>query len=150
MKPKCAVRVAGEVSEEFEVKIGVRQGCILSPLLYITFMDSVAKACTKMKKMDVSMLKLKPVILSMLSFAYDLALFGKSESDLQYNLNILNNELKKRGMKINANKTKTMLVNKETKKHNISLGRENLEQVTNYKYSGASYLTTTETTRTWK
>ena len=131
MKPKCAVRVAGEVSEEFEVKIGVRQGCILSPLLFITFMDSVAKACTKMKKMNVGMLKLKPVNLSMLSFADDLALFGKSESDLQYNLNILNNELKKRGMKINANKTKTMLVNKETKKHNISLGRENLEQVNN-------------------
>ena len=34
MKPKCAVRVAGEVSEELEVKIGVRQGCILSPLLF--------------------------------------------------------------------------------------------------------------------
>ena len=29
-----------------------------------------------------------------------------------------------------------MLVNKETKKHNISLGRENLEQVNNYKYLG--------------
>ena len=92
MKPKCAVRVAGEVSEEFEVKIGVRQGCILSPLLFITFIDSVAKACTKMKKINVGMLKLKPVNLSMLSFAGDLALFGKSESDLQFNLNILNIE----------------------------------------------------------
>ena len=51
-KPTCAVRVAGNLSEEFEVDIGVRQGCILSPLLFIIFMDSVAKACSKMKKMN--------------------------------------------------------------------------------------------------
>ena len=82
------------------------------------------------------MWKLKPVNLSILSFADDLALFGKSESDLQYNLNILNKELSKRGMKINAKKTKTMLVSRETKTHNLKLGREKLEQVQSYKYLG--------------
>ena len=107
-KPTCAVRIAGNLSEEFQVDVGVRQGCILSPLLFITFMDSVAKACSKMKKMNVGMWKLKPVNLTTLSFADDLVLFGKSEDDLQYNINILNNELSKRGMKINAKKTKTM------------------------------------------
>ena len=84
--------------------------------------------------MNVGMWKFKPVNLTTLSFADDLALFGKSEGDLQYNINILNNELSKRGMKINAKKTKTILVSRETKTHNLKLGREELEQVKSYKY----------------
>ena len=83
------MRVAGNSFEEFEIDSGVRQGCILSPLLFIICMDSVAKACSKMKKMNVGMWKLKPVNLTTLSFADDLVLFGKSENDLQYNINIL-------------------------------------------------------------
>ena len=41
-------------------------------------------------------------------------------------------------MKINAKKTKTMLVSRETKIHNLQLGREKLEQVKNYKYLGVT------------
>ena len=135
-KATGAVRVASNLSQEFEVGIGVRQGCILSPLLFIIFMDSVAKACSKMRKMNVGMWKLKPINLTSLSFADDLALFGTSEKDLQHNINMLNNQLSKRGMKINAKKTKTVLVSRETKTHNLQLGREKLEQVKNYKYLG--------------
>ena len=134
-KPKCSVRVAGNLSKEFDVNIGVRQGCILSPLLFIIFMNSVTKS-SKMNKMNVGMWKLRPVNIAMLSFADDLVLFGKSEKDLQHNINILNNELTKRGMRINAKKTKTMLVSKESKVQNLKLGRENLEQVQNYNYLG--------------
>ena len=86
-------------------------------------MDSVAKACSKMKKMNVGMWKLKPVSLTMLSFADDLALFGRSEGELQHNINILNNELSKRGMTINAKKTKTMLLNRGSKMQALKLGR---------------------------
>ena len=86
--------------------------------------------------MNVGMWKLQPVNLTTLSFADDLVLFGKSEGDLQYNINMLNNELSKRGMKINAKKTKTMIVNRENKTHNLKLGRVELEQVKSYKYLG--------------
>ena len=99
-------------------------------------MNSVTKAASKIKKMNVGMWKLKPVNISMLSIADDLVLFGKSENELQHNINTLNGELTKRGMKINAKKTKTMLVSKENKPQNLQLGRENLEQVQNYNYLG--------------
>ena len=134
--PTCAVRVAGSLSKDFEVGIGVRQGCILSPLLFIIYMNSVAKACSNMKKMNVGMWKLKAVNLTTLSFADDLVLFANSERDLHNNINILNSELNKRGMKINAKKTKTMLISREAKVHKLKLGREELEQVENYKYLG--------------
>ena len=55
----------------------------------------------------------------MLSFADDLILFGKSEKDLQHNINIVNNVLTKRGMGINAKKTKTMFVSNEGKIKNL-------------------------------
>ena len=61
--------------------------------------------------------------LASLLFADDLALFGTSEKDLQHNINMLNNQLSKRGMKINAKKTKTVLL-VEKQKHTIS----NLEE----------------------
>ena len=40
---KCCVRTAEGTSEAFEVKTGVRQGCILSPLLFNCFLDGIVK-----------------------------------------------------------------------------------------------------------
>ncbi len=33
------VRVNGELSESFTVEVGVRQGCVMSPWLFDTYMD---------------------------------------------------------------------------------------------------------------
>ena len=38
---KCRVRTTEGTSEAFEVKTGVRQGCILSPLLFNCFLDRI-------------------------------------------------------------------------------------------------------------
>src|ERR1700744_1407019 len=40
---EAAVRIDGEMSEAFEVEEGVRQGCCLSPLLFIIFMDKIIR-----------------------------------------------------------------------------------------------------------
>ena len=39
----CQVRADGSVSPSFEVKSGVRQGCVLSLLLFNCFMDKVLR-----------------------------------------------------------------------------------------------------------
>ena len=39
----CIVKVNGFLSEKFCYKIGVRQGCILSPLLFNLFIDDITK-----------------------------------------------------------------------------------------------------------
>ena len=44
----CCVRTAEGTSEVFEVKTGVRQGCVLSPLLFNCFMDRISREAMEM------------------------------------------------------------------------------------------------------
>ena len=44
----CRVRAGEGISEEFEVKTGVRQGCVLSPLLFNCYMDYILREAMKM------------------------------------------------------------------------------------------------------
>ncbi len=39
----ACVKISGETSEEFEIKAGLRQGCIMSPWLFISYMDGVMR-----------------------------------------------------------------------------------------------------------
>lgn len=43
VNPMCTVLHNGRESEEFTVRTGVRQGCVLSPLLFIVTLDEVMK-----------------------------------------------------------------------------------------------------------
>ena len=58
-----------------------------------------------------------------------LVVFGRTQQDLEHNMNVLNRELKIKGLKINPQKTKTMTLNRETKRHEIKLDGEIMEQV---------------------
>ena len=47
---KTRVRVDSELSEELEVKVGMHQGSVLSPFLFVVVVDVVtefARGCTK-------------------------------------------------------------------------------------------------------
>ena len=37
----------GEVSERFEVQTGMRQGCVLSPILFNCYMDSIMREASQ-------------------------------------------------------------------------------------------------------
>ena len=141
VNPESEVQIAGKTSSTFRINTGVRQGCILSPLLFIILMDSISRECKGMKPINVGMHNISPferrqIQLLMLSFADDLVVFGENQRDLEINMNILNTELLKRGMKINTKKTKTMVISKVPTKHTIKLNNETLEQVNSYKYLG--------------
>ena len=43
----AAVRIGGETSDPFGVTMGVKQGCVLAPLLFNVFLLAVTKLCSQ-------------------------------------------------------------------------------------------------------
>lgn len=132
------VRTNNEESKEFITEIGVKQGCVLSPLLFSVVIDEAIKeAKKKMKKLKLGYWKMKETQLTELMFADDMAILADSEENLQFNLDILNKELNKINMKINVDKTKSMIISSGNKVHSIQINGQEIEQVDSYKYLGS-------------
>jgi hypothetical protein len=101
-------------------------------------MDEVMKESKhKVKQFQVGYWKLQQIKISEQAYADDVVLIAAKERNLNYNLKIWNESLKNRGLKINTDKTKTMVIAKNAKKHNIKVGKQQTEQVETFKYLGA-------------
>nr|KAG5690758.1 hypothetical protein BaRGS_013048 [Batillaria attramentaria] len=72
----CRIAHAGKLSESFEVKTGVRQGCLLSPFLFFLVIDWIMKATTTGRKNGIQWTLWTQ--LDDLDFADDLALLSGS------------------------------------------------------------------------
>ncbi|XP_073989088.1 uncharacterized protein [Rhodnius prolixus] len=131
------VRTSNLSSEVFTTTAGVRQGDSLSPLLFIIFMDDILKACqNKTKNFQLGYRNLQPVTFSSLIYADDLVLIADSQAKLQHNINVWVEELEKKNMEVNLEKSKTMVVCRTEKRHKIRIKGKTLEQVGVYKYLG--------------
>lgn len=131
------VRTNNQQSEEFLTTYGLRQGGVLSPLLFNVVMDDIIKKTKeKTTKLYVGHNKLQPVRVSVCAFADDVAIFAKSEKDLQENLNRWKVELEKWNMKINAKKTKVLVAGKNQKRCEVKIDNTNIDQVQTFKYLG--------------
>jgi len=76
---ESAVLVGQQRTEWFQVEAGVRQGCILSPILFAIFIDGLVAA---VKRVRVSS-TMKSLKLNILLFADDVVLLADSSQDLQ-------------------------------------------------------------------
>jgi len=90
-----AVKVKDKVSEEFQVKVGVHQGSVLSPLLFIIVMEALSK-CFRVG------------LPWQLLYADDLVLIAESEEDLMEMIRKWKMELELKGLRVNVGKTKVM------------------------------------------
>jgi hypothetical protein len=89
----------------------------------------------KVKQFQVGYQKLQQIKISEQAYADDVVLIAANERNLNYNLTIWNESLKNKGLKINIDKTKTIIA-KNGKKHNIKIGKQQIEQVETFKYLG--------------
>ena len=129
---KCAVDHEGELSEWFDVLSGVRQGCVMSGLLFLLVIDWVMRKTTRVKRG----LRWGLVTLEDLDFADDLALLSMSRTGLQRKTNELESFARQTGLCININKTKVMEVKSNDNGH-VLVGDEEIECVDNFTYLGA-------------
>ena len=105
---QCCVKTTNGVSDWFDIKTGVRQGCVLSTLLFLIVIDFVMrKATCKSKgiKVDAS-----GRTLSDLDFADDVVLLGEDRENLQQTTPGVAETGKYVGLKVNKNKTNPLVL----------------------------------------
>ena len=132
---KCAVRINGQISDWFDVKIGLKQGCILSPLLFNIFINDLAQTVNNLEcgasygEGDVSILL----------YADDIVLLSDNEAKLQRMLCCHNDYCLSWGLTINFEKSKIMHFRPRSTKQTVTIlrcGNNEMELVKQYKYLG--------------
>ena len=96
------------MSEPICSKIGLKQGCLASPILFLFFIDELEKTF-KAKNMKGIQLHPDTIQLCLLMFADDLALMADTIAELQRQLNVLSDFCYTYKLKVNENKTKVVV-----------------------------------------
>ena len=119
----CVVKSKGEKSSNFEVTTGVRQGCVISPVLFNLVMDKIVhKALNKAKVGGVEIEYMKEGSLYMnygvkgqgtsvikaAMYTDDLAIFGKTLTELQKLVDSLHESCCEWGIKISIKETNVL------------------------------------------
>jgi hypothetical protein len=87
------IRTANTMSEEFRTRSGARQGDILSPYLFIILIDDIMKDCNSV--LGTSQWEIGKCVQcgSQTAFAVDVALIARTEQNLQFNLDVWQEEI---------------------------------------------------------
>ncbi len=77
----ACVKICGETSEHFEIKVGLSQGCVMSPWLFNIYMDGVMRAVKgKVGKVGVRVYtEGSKWVLNSILFADDIVLIAENE-----------------------------------------------------------------------
>ena len=130
----CQVIHDGKLTDPFTIQTGVRQGCILSPTIFLMVIDWVMRQSTKGRRTGIQWTFTKQ--LEDLDFADDIALLSHKHQDAQEKLNRVAEEGEKTGLKISKTKTEVMRVN--NKQHApIQLHQEDIKEVDKFVYLGS-------------
>ena len=131
---KACVKMGKTRSDFFDLNIGVRQGCILSPLLFNLFISDLAKKLDTME----GKLQLGNISINSLFWADDLILFSETKEGLDRLLKTLEIYCSENEIMINTKKTKCMIFNKTGRlmQRPFFLNGVKLEMVRSYKYLG--------------
>ena len=132
-KFECCIDLNTELSDWFEVNTGVRQGCIISPILFLITIDWVMRQANR----NTQGLKwIGNDDLHDLDFADDLALLAESILQLQVKTDNLALFAEKTGLQINVDKTKTMYIASDNIDQ-ITIDDTPVEKVQKFTYLGS-------------
>lgn len=147
----AAVKTENEISDNFQVCTGVKQGCVMAPALFLLYMHAITQITIDRCDAGVNIhfrsdldmfsrrnLKAKSKIerknIQDLMFADDAALIAETPEDLQHLLNTFVDVANQFGLKVNVDKTKCMFINCSSS--NIYIDSTALGTVNVFKYLG--------------
>ena len=93
----------------FHCEIGLRQGKVLSPILFSLFVEDLELFLEKDTNCG---LYINDIVCILLLLADDMAVIGRSQQELQQHLNFLHEYCDKWGLKVNRSKTKIVVFRK--------------------------------------
>ena len=133
---RACVKLNKQVSDYFIINQGVKQGCILSPILFNIFMADLPGKFESGKN-DPPKLSQNGQC-SCLIWADDLLIMSETQSGLQNMLDTLNSFSITNGLKVNLDKTKVMIFNKSGRhiRRRFSIGGVGIDTTREYKYLG--------------
>ena len=138
----ACVRVGSDMSESFEVTVGLRQGCVMSPWLFNVYMDGVVRE-VKMRMLGRGLgMRARDGQeweVSQLLFADDTALVAVTEEKLQRLVEEFGVVCERRKLKVNVGKSKVMVCSRERQRTElrVRLKGELLEEVESFRYLGS-------------
>uniref|UniRef100_A0A3P9JM39 ribonuclease H n=1 Tax=Oryzias latipes TaxID=8090 RepID=A0A3P9JM39_ORYLA len=139
---RACVRVGNSISEWFPVRVGLRQGCVMSPWLFNVYMDGVVKEVNeRVLGTGVSMMNTDSSEWSVnqLLFADDTALVADSEESLARLVEEFGRVCDRMKLRVNVEKSKVMRCTrvKGERRLNVALNGELLEEVECFQYLGS-------------
>ena len=129
----CSVIHKKKVTDWFSVGSGVRQGCVLSPMLFLVAIDWIMRKTIGNKRRGIRWTLMS--LLEDLDFADDLALVSSTRDQLQRKTSDLSVTAKQLGLNISRKKTKTMQLTDTPLP--VELENEDLEEVEEFTYLGS-------------
>ena len=130
----CQIVHNGKMSDEFHVTTGVKQGCLLSPLLFLLVLDWVTKEAYANSGKGIQWTLMQK--LEDLEFADDLAILSHRLQDMQEKTTALSETGKRVGLGINHQKTKVLKINHQ-QDGDIQVENQSLDQVNHFVYLGS-------------
>ena len=105
---QTTVRVNDEITSWMKIKRWVRQGCVLSPLLFSLYSEWIFRECDT----DKSRITVGGRCFNNCRYANNTVLFATCEDNLRKLIKEVNDKSLDYGLRINATKTKTIVVSK--------------------------------------
>ncbi|VDO19666.1 unnamed protein product [Heligmosomoides polygyrus] len=130
----CCVKTTLGNTSYFEVTTGVRQGCVLSPLLFNVALDFVMRRTTAEVQEGIPWFRGR---LMDLDFVDDIAVFAEENDKLQRITERLSQEAGNIGLRISPEKSKVMCVGIASPRDAIYIGSDRLEVVNSFTYLGS-------------
>ncbi|VDP43071.1 unnamed protein product [Schistosoma margrebowiei] len=128
---QCKVVHGGQLTDAFQVRTGVRQGCLLSPFLFLLVVDWIIEISTSEGKHGIQWTTQNQ--LDDLDFADDLALLSHTHEQMQMKTASVAAVSASVGLSIHKGKTKVLKFNTENS-NPITLDGETLGDVDSFTY----------------